>query len=367
MPDSVQEVLLSCLILYTVRLLFHRMAAVLPAPPAHAGVPAAAAPAALGSGGGGAAGAAVGAAVGTAAGAAAAAGVGKTRSEEAEGEGIKYEGYAEAIAAAQAQPISPTGSPGGDTMQAAMSALGGKQAAALAVALHQIHLWSVCARPPQQEELCSGGGAPGCRRCCSRGRRGQRQRPLPCARRHWPSRCRPAVAWPAPSAGPVKTAARALPRLPPSPLCRTSETQHLARVPGAAAGAAASPAASEAARSDSGALPPDRSLSPDPQRTSGDGVPHSKSAGALAAEESAASAYFFGRKVKAQTASGEAAAGSEGVTPISDAEMLRYAGCCGIGDSNPGAAPAVQGLHPCIAPHTCASLRPGLQPHRGAA
>ncbi len=89
-----QEVLVSCLILYTVRLLVNRLAGALPAPPR------AAAPAAAGA----APAVAAAAAQPGAAGAAAAAdelAVRKARSEEAEGEGIKYEGYAEAIAAAQ--------------------------------------------------------------------------------------------------------------------------------------------------------------------------------------------------------------------------------------------------------------------------
>lgn len=92
MPESMQEVLLSCLILYTVRLLVNRLAGALPAPPRAAAPPAHAA----------AAGPADAAAASAAAGAAREdVAASKTRSEEAEGEGIKYEGYAEAIAAAQ--------------------------------------------------------------------------------------------------------------------------------------------------------------------------------------------------------------------------------------------------------------------------
>lgn len=106
-PESLQEVLVSCLIFYTVRLLVNRLAGALPPPPAPAALlpaPAAAAAAASKA-------AAGGAVAGAAAGATAAAK--GARSEEAEGEGIKYEGYEAAIAAAQAQPTSPaTGSPG---------------------------------------------------------------------------------------------------------------------------------------------------------------------------------------------------------------------------------------------------------------
>jgi hypothetical protein len=87
-PESMQEVLLSCLIFYTVRLLVNRLAGMLPAPPAAAA--AAVAPARPAS--------AIAAGSSAAAGGA---GVGKSRSEEQEAEGIKYEGYAEAIAAAQ--------------------------------------------------------------------------------------------------------------------------------------------------------------------------------------------------------------------------------------------------------------------------
>lgn len=103
-PESMQEVLVSCLILYTVRLVVNRLAGALPAPPratAPASAGAASAEAVPVAAAAGAAGAA--AAVGAVDEAAAR----KARSEEAEGEGIKYEGYAEAIAAAQAQPISP--------------------------------------------------------------------------------------------------------------------------------------------------------------------------------------------------------------------------------------------------------------------
>lgn len=109
-PETLQEVLVSCLIFYTVRLLVNRLAEALPAPPrallrAAPSTPAAAAaaaaqPPALGPL---AAGVAAVAAVGAEAGAAAAGGQGikPTRSEEQESEGVKYEGYAEAIAAAQ--------------------------------------------------------------------------------------------------------------------------------------------------------------------------------------------------------------------------------------------------------------------------
>ena len=91
---------MSCLILYTVRLLVNRLAGALPVPPRPPAAPAAAA----------AAGAAAGAAApAPAAGEKAAGAVGKSRSEEAEGEGIKYEGYAEAIAAAQASAGCRTG------------------------------------------------------------------------------------------------------------------------------------------------------------------------------------------------------------------------------------------------------------------
>lgn len=109
-PESLQEVLVSCLILYTVRLLVNRLADALPAPPraldvaapsepAAASPPAAAAapPAALGPL---AAGVAAVVAAGAPAGAAGQ-GAKPTRSEEQEAEGVKYEGYAEAIAAAQ--------------------------------------------------------------------------------------------------------------------------------------------------------------------------------------------------------------------------------------------------------------------------
>lgn len=97
-PESMQEVLVSCLILYTVRLVVNRLAGALPLPPRAA---------ALASAGAASAEAVPVAAAAGAAGAAAAAGAvdeaaaRKVRSEEAEGEGIKYEGYAEAIAAAQ--------------------------------------------------------------------------------------------------------------------------------------------------------------------------------------------------------------------------------------------------------------------------
>lgn len=111
-PETLQEVLVSCLIFYTVRLLVNRLADALPAPPrsllrAAPPAPAAAAtsaaaplPPALGPL---AAGVAAVAAVGAEAGAAAAGAqsVKPTRSEEQEAEGVKYEGYAEAIAAAQ--------------------------------------------------------------------------------------------------------------------------------------------------------------------------------------------------------------------------------------------------------------------------
>lgn len=89
---------MSCLILYTVRLVVNRLAGALPAPPratAPASAGAASAEAVPVAAAAGAAGAA--AAVGAVDEAAAR----KARSEEAEGEGIKYEGYAEAIAAAQ--------------------------------------------------------------------------------------------------------------------------------------------------------------------------------------------------------------------------------------------------------------------------
>jgi hypothetical protein len=94
-PDSMQEVLVSCFIFYAVRLLVNRLAAVLPAPPA-AGRPRRSSShlAAAGSGGGGST--AEDAAVGSPASV-----VNAIKSEEQEGEGIKYEGYAEAIAAAQ--------------------------------------------------------------------------------------------------------------------------------------------------------------------------------------------------------------------------------------------------------------------------
>lgn len=90
-----QEVLVSCLILYTVRLLVNRLAGALPAPPR-----AAAAAAAAGAAPAAPAAAAPPGAAGASAGVDEVA-VRKARSEEAEGEGIKYEGYAEAIAAAQ--------------------------------------------------------------------------------------------------------------------------------------------------------------------------------------------------------------------------------------------------------------------------
>ena len=81
MPASCQEVLLSCLIFYTVRLLLTRMVTWLPDPPTLRAAPHAGPAAATGS---------VTPVISP-----------KTRSEEAEAEGIKYEGYAEAIAAAQ--------------------------------------------------------------------------------------------------------------------------------------------------------------------------------------------------------------------------------------------------------------------------
>ncbi|KAL4449489.1 hypothetical protein ABPG77_007133 [Micractinium sp. CCAP 211/92] len=144
-PETLQEVLVSCLIFYTVRLLVNRLAEALPAPPrallrAAPSTPAAAAaaatqPPALGPL---AAGVAAVAAVGAEAGAAAAGGQGikPTRSEEQESEGVKYEGYAEAIAAAQAQPTSPAASAGlstadsGPASAEAASALSKQQGAA---------------------------------------------------------------------------------------------------------------------------------------------------------------------------------------------------------------------------------------------
>ncbi|KAL4443861.1 hypothetical protein ABPG75_011598 [Micractinium tetrahymenae] len=119
-PESMQEVLASCLIFYTVRLLVNRLADALPAPPRALGRAAPSAAGAAPSSAAAALPAVVGplaagvtavAAAGAAAGAAAARGqsVKPTRSEEQEAEGVKYEGYAEAIAAAQAQPTSPVG------------------------------------------------------------------------------------------------------------------------------------------------------------------------------------------------------------------------------------------------------------------
>lgn len=94
-PDSMQEVLLSCLIFYTVRLLVNRLAEMLPAPPA-ARRPPPRAPRTLSSANGDAGSGALGGAAGSPRSL-----LGGLRSEEVEAEGIKYEGYAEAIAAAQ--------------------------------------------------------------------------------------------------------------------------------------------------------------------------------------------------------------------------------------------------------------------------
>ncbi len=110
MPESMQEVLMGCLIFYTVRLAVNRLSGMLPAPPAahHAATAGAPGVAAAGIPTGSTAAraddssAAAGGSerAGVASPSAAGAGV-KTRSDEAESEGVKYEGYAEAIAAAQ--------------------------------------------------------------------------------------------------------------------------------------------------------------------------------------------------------------------------------------------------------------------------
>ncbi|KAL4855216.1 hypothetical protein ACK3TF_004204 [Chlorella vulgaris] len=125
-PDSMQEVLVSCLIFYAVRLLVNRLAAVLPAPPA-AGRPRRTSShlAAAGSGGGGST--AEDAAVGSPASV-----VSAIRSEEQEGEGIKYEGYAEAIAAAQVQALSPKAAEWTGTAAAVGAAAGAAAGAAVA-------------------------------------------------------------------------------------------------------------------------------------------------------------------------------------------------------------------------------------------
>ncbi|PSC69312.1 hypothetical protein C2E20_7167 [Micractinium conductrix] len=124
-PGSMHEVLLSCAIFYTVRLLVNRLAAALPAPPrarpgGASAAAAAAAPGAAGGAGGGGTDAAAG-------------GARPTRSDtEQESEGVKYEGYAEAIAAAQALPTSPSTSIASEPPAAAG---GGGQAAAVGFAM----------------------------------------------------------------------------------------------------------------------------------------------------------------------------------------------------------------------------------------
>jgi hypothetical protein len=97
-PDSLHEVLASCLIFYTVRLLVNRLAGMLPAPPTPGRTDSGAvAPAARRSASGEAAGHAVGSPASA------------VRSDDQEAEGIKYEGYAEAIAAAQVRLFDTCG------------------------------------------------------------------------------------------------------------------------------------------------------------------------------------------------------------------------------------------------------------------
>jgi hypothetical protein len=340
-PESTQEVLVSCLILYTVRLLVNRLAGALPAPPHAAALPSAglaALPASTADA------AATAAAAGAAAGAAAVdeAAVRKARSEEAEGEGIKYEGYAEAIAAAQAQPTSPAVSsaaaPGSPEEAASSASKGGSLMKSLTKSVTSSFTGAFAPASRSRKSSAAGpaaaaavgaalGAAAGAAAVGSAGAAAA----APAA-----AGAAGAAASP-PRAGPLAEGLpAALPAVLPARSSMASVRSALSEDEGessrqsVAAGSPLGPAAagvprsksdgealhraslaavSPSAGSEASQQSPDRSLSPAPDRrrtsasggvppsSPGGGVPHSKSAGTLAQEQQAGAAEQSGSSV----------------------------------------------------------------------